>query len=399
MIGEEFLRRDLFSAFGRSAAVLILAVLGSSLPLPAQQSAAAKSTSSPAEQSFHGKTTQAYNQRIDQLLRQGGNFGFNPTVGDYRIGPEDLLQISVLEAPDLSRTVRVSADGEISLPLLGSVQAAGLTSRGLQGVLENLLRHTYMKHPQVSVFVKQMRSHPVSVFGAVEKPGVFQIRGPKTLIEVLSMAQGLAVDAGDSVIVMRHAGDPERPGASDSTSAEPDLTTAIQAHLKSTSVHTGPPDTFEEIATGPSSVKISLKRLLDSGDARYNVLVYPGDVVKVTRAGIVYVVGDVRRPGGFLLKTNEDISVLQALALAEGMTPTAQGKHARIILANGPNGSQRAVPINLNKILKGKAPDPLLHSKDILFIPNSTRKSAFRAIYSGAAGVIPAISGASVYRW
>ena len=104
--------------------------------------------------------------------------------------------------------MRVSASGEISLPLLGAVQAAGLTPKALEFVLQELLRHSYMKDPHVSVFVKEMQSHPVSVFGAVKKPGVFQIDGPKSLVEVLSMAEGLAEDAGDTVVVMRGAGLP-----------------------------------------------------------------------------------------------------------------------------------------------------------------------------------------------
>ncbi len=387
----EVIREKAFRIFGRWIALAALATLGSSMPLAARQSAKAKPAPSPAAPSSRGETTQDYNLKIQQMLHGAGTYGLNPGIGDYQIGPEDLLQISVLEAPDLDRTVRVSDDGEISLPLLGVVQAAGLTSHGLEAVLENLLRHTYMKNPHVSVFVKEMRSHPVSVFGAVEKPGVFQIREAKTLIEVLSMAAGLATDAGDTVIVMRHPGDPGYPSAG---AASGPSTTSGARYVKAASAEPGASD-----PSGAQSIEISLKQLLDSSNPRYNVLVYPGDVVKVTRAGIVYVVGEVHRPGGFLLKTNENISVLQALALAEGLTPTAQGKHARIILADAANGSRKEIAIDLDKILKGKAPDLLLHSRDILFIPNSARKSAFRAIYGSAAGVIPAISGASVYRW
>jgi polysaccharide export outer membrane protein len=394
----DVIREKAFESFGRWIALAALAMLGLSMPLAAQQNAQAKPASSAAAPSSRGETTQDYNLKIRQMLHRTGVSSLNPGVGDYQIGPEDLLQISVLEAPDLNRTVRVSDDGEISLPLLGVVQAAGLTSRGLEAVLENLLRHTYMKNPHVSVFVEEMKSHPVSVFGAVEKPGVYQIRDAKTLIEVLSMAQGLATDAGDTVIVMRHPGDPGYPPSA-TDAATGSATTTVPRFVEAASSDPAPSAMATDEPSGVQSIEISLKELLDSRNPRYNVLVYPGDVVKVTRAGIVYVVGEVRRPGGFLLKTNENISVLQALALAEGLTPTAQGKHARIISADGPNGSRREIAINLDKILKGKEPDLLLHSRDILFIPNSARKSAFRAIYGSAAGVIPAISGASVYRW
>jgi polysaccharide biosynthesis/export protein len=336
-----------------------------------------------------GQTTQDYNQRLNHLLQRAAAPNLYSSPSDYRIGPEDLLQISVFEASDLNRTVRVSADGEISLPLLGSVQAAGLTSRELEVVLEELLRRTYMKDPHVSVFVTEMQSHPVSVFGAVEKPGVFQIRGAKTLIEVLSMAQGLAGDAGDTVIVMRHGGLPTPAGALPGTKL------AVPTDRRGASTKQGVSHGAGAEASATKSIKVNLKDLLDSGDPRYNVLIYPGDVVKVTRAGIVYVVGEVRKPGGFLLKTNENISVLQALALAEGLTSTSAAKHARIIRTDKTSGERTEIPINLKKILADKAPDPLLRSKDILFVPNSAGKAAF---YRGAEAAIGIASGLIVYR-
>lgn len=371
--------------------LVALLVLGLISPVAAHGRATESSFPPATAQAPRGQTTQDYNHRLQQLLQRDQVSNLGSETGDYQIGAEDLLQISVLEAPELSRTVRVSEDGEISLPLLGTVQAAGLTSRGLEAVLENLLRRNYMKNPQVSVFVQEMRSHPVSVFGAVAKPGVFQIRQARTLIEVLSMAQGLAADAGDTVIVMRRAGDP-----ADLRSQESKVTTTTEAEPKATSAE---PSSLDEVASRPDSIEISLKQLLDSGDPRYNVLVYPGDVVKVNRAGIVYVVGDVRKPGGFLLKTNESISVLQALALAEGPTPTAEGKHARLILPGEPRGSRTQVAINLNKILDGKAPDRELQPNDILFVPNSSRKSVWHGFATSTGGIVMAVAGASVYRW
>lgn len=387
-------RRNSFKRFGRGIA--LLAVLAWSLPLAAQQAAPAKTSTTPSARSYRGVTTRDYNRKLQQLVHRSDHASLNAYAGDYRIGPEDLLQISVLEAPDLSRTVRVSDNGQISLPLLGTVQAAGLTARGLQAVLANLLSRSYMKNPQVSVFVQQMRSHPVAVFGAVEKPGVYQIRAPKTLIEVLSLAQGLAKDAGDTVIVMRHAGDPVNPAAASPAHGS---TATPEAHLQTTSANSPPSSPLKVVASDPVSIKVSLKRLLNSSNPRYNVLVYPGDVVKVTRAGIVYVVGAVRRPGGFLLKTNENISVLQALALAEGLTSTSQRKRARIILAGEAHGSRTETAIDLQKILEGKSPDPLLHSRDILFVPSSGRKAALHAFYRTTEGIAAAVSGAAIYRW
>lgn len=334
---------------------------------------------------FRGVTTDDYNQRLAQLRESFTAPVANSAVQDYRIGPEDLLEISVFEAPELNRAVRVSATGEISLPLLGAVQAAGQTAKTLELVLQELLRHSYMKDPHVSVFLREMQSHPVSVFGAVKKPGVFQINEPKSLIEMLSMAEGLAEDAGDTVIVVR--------GASSPSAKEPALD-ASSPNAKPT----GPTHSDSQVQSDQDSgttVECSLKNLLESGDPRYDVLVFPGDVVKVARAGVVYVEGDVKKPGGFMLKTNENISVLQAVALAEGLTRTAAGNHARIIRRNEATGAREEIPIDLTKVLAGGLTDALLRPNDVVFVPNSTGKSVF----FGSAQAAVSIGSAAVYRW
>lgn len=338
-------------------------------------------------------STQGINQRLQELARDGAGESGSRMIGDYRIGAEDLLEVSVYGAPDLSQTVRVSSDGWISLPLAGNVHAEGQTARELEGEIEGLLEKDYMKHPQVNVFLKEIQSHPVSVIGAVGKPGVFQIRGEKSLIEVLSMAQGLADDAGDSVIVMRRNGANSVASASlpplDDSHAAPDSNsksgTLVAASFSNSST-----------VANHESLQINLKDLLTSADSRFNIAVYPGDVVKVPPAGIVYVVGQVRKPGGFLLKTNENLSVLQALALAEGTTSTSAGKNARIIRMENASGDKKEIPINLNRILAGKSPDLTLQAKDILFIPNSAGKSAF---YRGAQAALTITGGLIVYRW
>jgi len=329
-------------------------------------------------------TTDDYNQRLGQLKQSLAGSVANSAAEDYRIGPQDLLEISVFEAPELNRTVRVSASGEISLPLLGAVQAAGVTPKALEFVLQELLRRSYMKDPHVSVFMKEMQSHPVSVFGAVKKPGVFQIDGPKSLVEILSMAEGLAEDAGDTVIVMRGAG---LPGAPQSALDDP------PSQSKPPSPAAGASTATEK--TDGNTVETNLKSLLESGDPRYNVMVYPGDVVKVARAGVVYVEGEVKKPGGFMLKTNENISVLQAVALAEGLTRTAASGRARIMRTDEATGTRTEIPINLDKILAGGLADPILRPKDIVFVPNSTGKSAF---YGSTQAVI-SVGSAAVYRW
>src|SRR5690348_2031402 len=317
------------------------------------------------------ETTDDWNRRLESLVHSALSSAQNsPSPGDYRIGPDDNLQVTVFNAPDLSQAVRVAADGDISLPLLGTIKAAGLTPRELELVLQALLRRTYMKDPQVTVTVTEMQSHSVSVLGAVKAPGVFQIRGTKTLLEMLSMAQGLAPDAGDAVLVMRGAG---FDGVPDPVIANP----GRKADAASETLDAALSADSAKAETG-NTIEISLKHLLDSGDTKDNVAVYPGDIVDRKAAGIVYVVGDVGRPGGFPIQSNGHITVLQAIALGEGIGPDADKNKAKIIRV-AENGQQIEVPIRLKEILSGKASDPTLQPKDVLFIPKNGTVSAGKA--------------------
>jgi polysaccharide export outer membrane protein len=371
--------------------VLLLIMFTTLISCPvatAQETQTSNRSSKDAASGSQTETIEEYNRHLQVLLRRSDGSA-NPITDDYRIGAEDLLEISVFEAPELDRTVRVSANGQITLPLLGSSQVVGLTSRELEVVIQELLQRSYMKDPHVSVFVKDMQSHPVSVFGAVKKPGVFQIRGSKRLIEVLSMAEGLSDDAGDTVVVMRQgqpAGTTDRMQGGDSASASPVSEKGdYGASTRTTDAGSG--------ALGTQN--INLKDLLNSSDSRGNVPIYPGDVIKVTPAGVIYIVGEVKKPGGFVLKTNENISVLQALALAEGPTRTSARSHARIIRTDGTTGVRTETPINLNKILAGKLPDPILLPKDIVFVPNSTGKTV---LYRGAEAALGIGTGLAIYR-
>src|SRR5712692_8172248 len=287
--------------------VLILLAAGFCARLTAQQLRPPAEGSSQAVSIAHDQTSDGYkyNKQHNELNQRRADVVKNFPAEDYRLGPEDLLEVSVFEAPELNRTVRVSGGGKISMPLLGIVQTAGMTPRELEFVLEELLRRTYMKDPHVAVFVREMQSHPVSVFGAVKKPGVFQIRGAKTLVEVLSLAEGLAEDAGDTVTVMRRAGLAAVSEQIEDPSAMP-LAVPVDTRARKPEAIAFPQR--NENTEDGNAVQISLKNLLESGDQRYNVLIYPGDLVKVRRAGIVYVVGEVKKPGGFILKTNENIT-------------------------------------------------------------------------------------------
>lgn len=331
-------------------------------------------TDDPTKSSPNFQTSQEWNRRLKQLLdANSALLGAGPQ--DYRIGFDDVLDVSVFEAQELNREVRVSSAGEISIPLLDSVHVTGLTPREVELVLQELLRRKYMKDPHVSVFVREMQSHPVSVLGAVRKPGVFQVRGSKTLLEILSLAEGLADDAGETVIIMRGAGvqNPSGSGPEDTTPAE---------------------NASESQAS--NIVQVNLKNLLDSSDVHQNPMVNPGDIVKVLRAGIVYVVGEVTRPGGFTMKSNEKMSVLQVIALSGGLTRTAAKSGARIIRTDEQSGEREQTPINLSKILAGKAPDPMLEPKDIVFVPNSASKTTFS---KGIEVASQTLAGLLIFHW
>jgi polysaccharide export outer membrane protein len=333
---------------------------------------------------------------IDQRLLEARENLVGSTIKSHSsespIGPDDLLNISIFEAPEMNCSVRVSSSGDVSLQLLGAIHAAGLTPRELESVLQGLLRRTYMKDPHVAVFVQELQSHPVSVVGAVKMPGVFQIRGTKTVIEILSMAEGVTDDAGDTVLIMHRAGYAE---LDDSTG--PDTTWAGIAPAPPGGLRSKNNGSRPAVAEENGEIQeINLKKLLESPDSALNAPVRPGDIVKVPRAGIVYVVGEVQKPGGFVLRNNENISVLQALALAEGPTHTSAISRARIIRSDPATGKRTEIPMNLGKIFSGKAPDTLLQPKDIVFVPNSAAKNV---LYRGSQAALQTAAGVAIYRW
>ncbi len=293
---------------------------------------------------------------------------------DYRIGPEDLLEIAVFEVPELSRTVRVSASGQISLPLIGVVKAAGLSPAELERSLTERLKATYMKNPQVSVFLREFKSDPVSVVGTVKMPGLYYIQTRKSLIEVLAMAQGLYEGPqrfpGKTILVTRK----RRARASEAPKEE-----AASGAREAASGGSSQASGAQELEV----VEVPIKELLYSGDPKWNVPIYPGDVVKVPPAGTVYVAGAVNRPGGFALTDFDNISAVQALAMAGGTTKAASRKNA-VIIRRDSSGGRVEQKIDLGRVLKGQDPDTWLGPNDILFVPGSVGKeSALRAIEMG----------------
>ncbi len=298
--------------------------------------------------------------------------------GDYLIGSGDLLQVQVFDVPELSREVRVTESGFVSLPLLPvKVRAAGLTSFQLEEKLAELLQaNGLVSHPQVTVFVKDQRSAPITIIGAVGHPTVLQGVRPISLLEAVSEAGGIANDAGSTVIITRAMPQP----ASDAEKGR---------------AGNGSGDGSAESAQ-PTTITINLNDLLETGDSRFNIPVMGGDVISVPRAGIVYVVGAVDRPGGFVLANDrEQMTTLKILALAGGFKPTANVNHAVILRKNPETGQTKELGVDLKKVLDRKAEDVRLLPSDILFVPDSSGKRALRRTGEIALSLV---SGAALFR-
>ena len=289
------------------------------------------------------------------------------------IGSGDLLHIDVFDVPELSRDVRVSDTGDISYPLIpGKITVAGLTSFQLESKIEGLLlANGLVSHPQVSVFVKEQNSQPVTVVGAVGHPMVYQVLRPTTLLEVLTAAGGVSDNAGNVVIVTR-------PQHDDGTKTEP----------ASATVNGKPAE---------QRITIPLQNLLESGDSVFNIQIYGGDTVTVPPAGIIYVLGSgVASPGEYVLQDRgEQVTVLKALALAHGMTAFAKANSAVIMRTNPQTGQRDTIPVHLKQIENRKEDDVPMKSNDILYVPDSAGK---KALARGGEAAIGVGTGIAIYR-
>lgn len=296
---------------------------------------------------------------------------------DYVIGAGDLLNIEVFDVPELTREVRVNETGFVAIPLIPvKVQAGGLTAFQFQDKLAELLQvNGLVSNPQVTITVKEQHSEPITVIGAVRNPVTLQAVHQMTLLQVLSQAGGIADDAGSKVLITRRPRLSQPPASSD------------PAQNVATTASANPP------AVSENTITIDLNELLDSGDPKYNIPLLGGDVVTVPRAGVVYAVGAVQRPGGFVMQSDrQQLTVLKILSLAGGLTTTAKGGNA-MILRQPPGSQQRQqLPVDLKKILALKSEDISLRQNDILYVPDSTGKHALRrtaevaiAIATGAA--------------
>ncbi len=284
----------------------------------------------------------------------------------YVIAKDDLLDVDVVGAQELSREYRVDGDGMITLPMLPRpVTAAGLTLGQLsRAIRKELLDAGLFTDPDVTVSVKSSPWNSVVLSGAAKKPGVYPVYGHTTLLELLKEAEGLSDDAGSTAIVTRAANAVPGSGPNNAPT-KPDANAASSRNLK-----------------------VDVWRLWQYGDANLDVDLYPGDRVTVQRAGIVYVMGGVTRAGGFPLSNDEEkMTMLKALALAGSFTPEAMPAKAVIIRKNSnvPDGKQE-IQVNLKKVLSNRSPDQQLIASDILYVPESGVKRALGTVANTALG-------------
>ena len=266
------------------------------------------------------------------------------------IGAGDLLEVSLYGMPDFKSEVRVNSGGEISLPMLDTVTVGGLSIEQAQALIERKLSQKGLfNDPHVTVFEKEYATQGISVLGEVQKPGIYPLLGSRNLYDVISAASGTTPKAGGYVLIT-HRNDPEHP-------AQVPLVT----------------DTREPMEN--------------------NVPVEPGDTIMVSKAGVVYVVGDVRQPGGFVMENGNDITVVKAIALAQGTNPNASLNSARLIRKT-PEGPKE-VPLPLKQILDAKAPDVPLQADDVVFVPASAGKSAAKR---GAEAILQMATGIAIWR-
>jgi len=281
----------------------------------------------------------------------------NPVAEDVQampLGPGDQVEVTVLRLPEIQALPAALDDtGAIDLPLVGRIPAGGKSPEQVQLAITEALG-AFMREPSVRLRVVATASRPVSVLGAVKQPGVHQLKGEMRLMEALSLAGGLREDAGYSIKIARMLEQGELPL----------------------------PDAKIDDSGRFSLAEIDLTELMRNENPANNILIRPQDVVTAPRAKLVYVVGDVIKSGGFVLAERQSMSVLQALALAEGLKGTASPRNARIFRPIEGSPDKDEIAIDVRRILSGRQEDVALYPEDVLFIPNNTAKSAGKVALS-----------------
>jgi polysaccharide export outer membrane protein len=362
-VGVVLLVEAIRPASMRSVGVLLLAVLLGGSVLRAQ--APTPTTSGIPSGVAHPTTTESQQklptpQEMPSIWDNPGaagqagvpvqSSGISGTPMPAPLGPGDMLDVSEFHTPEFHSQVHVSPGGTVTLPMVGEVKLEGLDEQGAARAIEAaLVAQGYLLHPQVSVLVTLYAGQDVSVLGEVARPGVYPSTLHHRLLDLLSAAAGLSPTAGRLVNVF----------------------------------HRNDPRTAHPVVLDPSGINVT-------GD--HNPELAPGDTVQVSRAGLVYVIGDVVRPGGFPVDPVQGLTVVQALSLAWGPVQNAAG--TRALLIREQKGGRTITTLNLKHMMNGEEPDQPIRDRDILFVPDSTAKNLWNKSLESA---IQSAVGVTIY--
>lgn len=286
-----------------------------------------------------------------------------PNLPVSRIGDNDLLGITVYDAPPLTRPVRVSEEGVIRLPMVKEpIHATGLYPQDLEKeIAATLIKDHLLVDPIVTVTIIEYDSRPITVVGSVKSPITFQATGTVTLLDAISRAQGLSADAGSEILISSQV-----PGP----------------HGKETTL----------------SRRVPVRNLFDNVDPGLNVVLHGGELVRVPEAGRVFVVGDVKKPGPYFITDGSQSSILKALALSEGLGDHV-GHTAYIYRQEGGAAGRNEIPVPLKKIMDRRSPDVALEANDILYIPDSNGRRISTKVLEGIVGAGSIVGSAALYAY
>jgi polysaccharide biosynthesis/export protein len=371
---EAVRRRVALAACGAGAALMLSCCATSPRNVAARpgapdSGAAAPVTAASATESGAAAPTGELNRRI--IARR------SPAVNDADVplGAGDLLEVSVFEVPELSQLkVRIPPSGSITLPLLGSIRAAGVSAPELEGTIRARLEEKYMHDPQVTVFVQEHKSQRISVIGAVRTGGVFAVSGGLRLADALALTGGLTEDAGHVVYVIRRAEAGEGPPEARQADAAP-------------AGEDTPSDTGIVRGRGEVMTAIDLEGLAD-GRPELNLVLHAGDVVEIPRAGSYYVGGEVHRPGSYVLKTRTTLD--QATVAAGGIKSVADFGDVRVYRTTA-DGQRQVLTYSFKDFEKGISP-PEVRPADVILVG----KSGLKAFLYGVLDFVRFGFGASV---
>lgn len=309
--------------------------------------------------------------QIKPPTQSTNDFNTTPTIivspdEDYRIGPRDVIEIRVEDAPELSMVIPVNADGTFLMNYLGRLKAQEKTPEDLSREIADGLRGKYLKNPQVLVAVKQYYSRSFFITGAVQRPGVYQIEGRPSLFKLITVAGGLRENYGSTAFIMREVKDKKLPSDTDAPKMKQVSATANQT------ANAGDEDNAEYTV---QTVNISG---MQRGQVTNNMRLEPGDSVYIPPADVFYVAGEVNAPGQFPL--SEGTTLRQAMALAQGTTFNAATGEGVIFRTDLSTGKREEIKVNIAEVMKNKKQDLTLQANDIVMVPNSKGKTIGNAI-------------------